>query len=58
MITAASLLPVIVTVTTFAVPSAAVTVNVSFKVAEAASACTVALLLFSVYVHTPAADMA
>ena len=47
-ITAASLLPVIVTVTSCAVPSAAFTVNVSFKVAAATNACTVALLLLSV----------
>ena len=44
----ASLLPVMVTVTTWLVPSAVVTVKVSLKVAAAAKACTVALALLSV----------
>ena len=47
-ITAASFAPVMVTVTTWLVPSAAFTVKVSFSVAAAAKPCTVALLLLSV----------
>ncbi len=46
--TAASLAPVIVTVISFVVPSSAVTVTVSVKVAEADNADTVLLLLFNV----------
>ncbi len=44
----ASFAPLIVTVTTFAVPSTLVTVNVSVKVLPTFNACTVALLLFNV----------
>ena len=56
VITAASLVPLIVTVTTFAVPSCDSTVKLSVSGALLSfSACTAALLLFSVYVHTPLA---
>ncbi len=44
----ASLAPVMVTVITFAVPSAAVTVKVSLRLSAATKACTVVLSLFSV----------
>ena len=53
VITAASLVPLIVTVTTFAEPSAANTVNVSVSVPPTLSACTAAFALFSVKVQTP-----
>ncbi len=45
---AASLWPLIVTVTTFAVPSMVVTVKVSVSVLPALSACTALLALSSV----------
>ncbi len=48
LITAASLLPVIVTVTTRSVPSADFTVNVSVSVPPTLSALTAALPLLSV----------
>ena len=49
VITAASLLPLIVTVTSFAVPSALRTVKLSVSgVLPVLSACTAALLLLSV----------
>ena len=47
-ITAASFLPSIVTLTTWAVPSAAVTVKVSVRVPPATRACTALLVLSSV----------
>ncbi len=47
-ITAASLAPLIVTVTTCAVPSAVVTVKLSVSVAPTLSACTVGIALSSV----------
>ena len=48
LITATSLVPVMVTVMTRGVPSAAVTVKVSVKVAAAARACTVEFVLLRV----------
>ena len=48
VITAASLAPLIVTVTTCVVPSAVFTVNVSVSVCPTFNACTVVLLLLSV----------
>ena len=53
-IAAASLAPLIVTVTVFEVPSTEVTANVSVNVPPALSAWTVELLLLTLYVHTPA----
>ena len=48
LITAASLLPLMVMVTTCAVPSTVSAVKLSVSVAPALSACTAALLLSSV----------
>ena len=48
LITAASLAPLMVTVTSWAVPSTVVTVNVSIRVSPTLSACTAGLLLLSV----------
>ena len=48
VITAASLAPLMVTVTSCAVPSTVVTVKVSVSVCPTLSACTAALLLSSV----------
>ena len=51
LITAASLAPLMVMVTSCAVPSTVVTVKVSVRVCPTLSACTVALLLLSVGVE-------
>ena len=48
LITAASLAPLMVMVTSWAVPSTVVAVNVSVSVCPTLSACTAALLLSSV----------
>ena len=48
LITAASLAPLMVTVTSWAVPSTVATVNVSVRVSPTLSACTAGLLLLSV----------
>ena len=48
LITAASLVPLMMMMTTFEVPSTVVTVNVSLSISPTLRACTSALLLSSV----------